>query len=137
MTIRQMSLDDFKQVYALWKQTNLAEYPYQKEFKDTEEMISHNPQTCLVGIEKDKVIATVMGIYNGHRGWIYRLAVDKAYQKQGLGEQILKAVEKKLKIAGAEAVFLWLTYANLKSFPFYEKNNYSPFTHAIALRKEL
>lgn len=132
-----MTIDDFEQVYDLWKQASLAEHPFDKEREHTLEMISHNPQTCLVGKKENKIIATALGIYNGHRGWIYRLAVEKKHQKQGYGEQMLKAVEKELQKAGAEAVFLWLSYDNLATFPFYQKNNYIPFTNAIPLRKAL
>lgn len=137
MKIRQMTQEDFPQVYALWQQAKLAEYSFEKESKNTLAMISHNPHSCLVGTKKNKVIATALGIYNGHRGWIYRLAVDQNHQKLGLGQQILSAVETELKIAGAEAVFLWLSYDNLATFPFYQKNDYIPFNHAVALRKEL
>ncbi len=31
------------------------------------------------------VIGTVMAGYDGHRGWIYSIAVSSAYQKEGLG----------------------------------------------------
>ena len=34
-----------------------------------------------------------MGGYEGHRGWVYYLAVDPVYQRNGYGQQIMEAIE--------------------------------------------
>jgi len=53
-----------------------------------------NPELFLVGVTDGKIVAAVMGGYEGHRGWINYLAVDPAYQRKGYGRQLMAEIEK-------------------------------------------
>ena len=46
------------------------------------------------------VIGTVMGGYDGHRGWIYSVATDPAHRRQGIGSALLRRMEAALRERG-------------------------------------
>ncbi len=137
MKIRRMTLGDFSSCYALWQQTTVELQSYEKEQKEVAQMLLLNPDSCFVGIHQGKIIGTVLGIFNGRRGWIYHLAILPQYQKKGYGSLLLQQTEETLLKRGASVVLLWLEYTNLDKLPFYLKKDYAVYHDALALRKKL
>lgn len=121
--IRQYSPEDQKAVIVLWQKCNLTR-PWNNPKLDIERKLKVNPELFLVGLLDDKIIATVMGGYEGHRGWVYYLAVDPDNQKRGWGKQIMKAVEDKLLTIGCPKINLMVRTDNLSAVSFYEKIGY-------------
>ena len=137
MKLRLMTFQDFDSMYSLWKEAGLLVADYETEKELTFMMIKLNPKTNFVVSEEEKIIGTVLGVFNGRRGWVYHLAVQPKFQKQGLGSQLLKKAEEALKKIGAERVLLGVTKSNLKVLPFYEKFGYQEATDAIYLGKNI
>ena len=72
--------------------------------------------TGVLGILAEKkggVIASAIGGYDGHRGYIYYLAVLPEFQKKGVGSEILKKIEKKLLNKGCPKINLFVRNTNL------------------------
>jgi ribosomal protein S18 acetylase RimI-like enzyme len=76
--------------------------------------------------ESDNNIAvgTIMVGYDGHRGWIYSLAVDPKQRKKGIGTMLLKHAEKVLKSLNCPKVNLQIETWNKEVVEFYRKNGY-------------
>ena len=91
---------------------------------DIERKLKVNPEMLLVGLQDGKVIASVMWGYEGHRGWVNYLAVDPAYQRQGLGRQMIEAVEKKLLEKGCPKINIQIRGGNTGALAFYDKIGY-------------
>jgi len=72
-----------------------------------------------------KIIATAMGGYDGHRGYIYYLAVLPEFQKKGVGSKILSVVKKKLLKIGCPKINLFVINTNIQVKSFYKKNRYT------------
>ena len=132
-----MKFKDFDAMYKLWKEAGLFVADYETEKDITFMMLKLNPKTNFVISEGEKIIATVLGVFNGRRGWVYHLAVQPQFQKQGLGSKLLKKAEDALKKIGAERVLLGVTKSNLKVLPFYEKFGYQEASDAIYLGKNI
>ena len=62
-----------------------------------------------------------MGGYDGHRGYIYYLAVLPEFQKKGVGSKILNVVEKKLLKIGCPKINLFVRNTNVQVKSFYKK----------------
>ena len=107
----------------LWRKCNLIR-PQNDPKKDIERKLKVDPELFLVGLIGDKVAATVMGGYDGHRGWVYYLGVDPADRRQGLGRRIMEAVEEKLLARGCPKINLQIRNDNLEAVKFYEKISY-------------
>jgi ribosomal protein S18 acetylase RimI-like enzyme len=110
-------------VVQLWKDCGLV-FPQNDPLKDILRKQKVRPDLFLVALQGKKVVGTVMGGYEGHRGWINYLAVDPTRQRSGIGRALMMAVEKKLKRAGCPKVNLQVRQNNLKVQAFYEKIGY-------------
>ena len=71
--------------------------------------------------EGHRVIGTVMGGYDGHRGWIYRLAVDPAERRCGVGAALVRAIEERLALLGCPKINLQIRSGNDAVVGFYEQ----------------
>ena len=121
--IRQYSSGDQKAVIALWQKCNLTRM-WNNPRLDIERKLKVNPELFLVGLAENRVIATAMGGYEGHRGWVNYLAVDPEYQRKGLGQQIMKAIEDKLLAIGCPKINLQIRMDNLSAVAFYKSIGY-------------
>ncbi|MHB8105219.1 MAG: GNAT family acetyltransferase [Dehalococcoidales bacterium] len=110
-------------VIELWRKCNLIR-PQNDPQKDIARKLKVNPELFLVGVEGDKVIATAMGGYEGHRGWVNYVGVEPAYRKKGLGRQMMEAIEKKLLERGCQKLNLQVLVDNTAAMKFYEYIGY-------------
>lgn len=86
---------------------------------------AHDPDLFLVAVEGSRVIGTVMGGYDGHRGWIYSLAVAEAERHRRAGTALMSEIERKLKALGCLKVNLQVLPSNVGVIEFYEKLGFS------------
>lgn len=71
------------------------------------------------------VLGTIMCGYDGHRGWIYSLAVSPVVQRTGLGKEMMKYAESVLKEKGCVKINLQVVKGNEKAVKFYEAIGYA------------
>jgi ribosomal protein S18 acetylase RimI-like enzyme len=72
-----------------------------------------------------EVIGTVMAGYDGHRGWIYSLAVKPEARSRGTGRQLIRHAETALARAGCAKVNLQVVDENKGVVEFYRKAGYA------------
>ena len=135
MTIRSYLNGDENAVVELWRKCNLLR-SWNNSKRDIECKVRVGSELYLVGIVNDKAVATVMGGYEGHRGWVYYLAVDPSYQRRGLGRQIMKAVEKKLLAMDCLKINLLIRMDNLVAVKFYQSIGYK-IDEVVSMEKRL
>lgn len=123
MIIRQYLPNDEESVINLWKTCNLTK-PWNNPHQDINRKLKESPELFLVGTIDGIIVASVMAGYDGHRGWIYYLAVDPEHRKQGLGSQIMADAEEKLLDIGCPKINLMVRKNNLDVIKFYEKIGY-------------
>lgn len=78
-----------------------------------------------VALSEGIVIGTIMAGYDGHRGWIYSIAVHPDHRKHGIGTQLLSFAEKHLASLGCMKINLQIMDGNEQVQEFYEANGYS------------
>ena len=71
------------------------------------------------------VVGTVMAGYDGHRGWIYSLAVKPEARGRGIGTQLIRRAEAALAKAGCVKVNLQVVEANRGVVEFYRKAGFA------------
>ena len=123
MIIREYSPGDETAVVALWERCNLTR-PQNNPGLDIQRKLKVNPELFLVGLTDDRIVATVIGGYEGHRGWINYLGVDPEYQRRGFGKQIMRAVEEKIRAMGSPKINLQVRSDNAGVVKFYEAIGY-------------
>ena len=73
-----------------------------------------------VALDAGAVVGTVMAGYDGHRGWLYSVAVDPQRQKRGIGAALVVHAEKALAVRGCTKVNLQVLAGNEVVTGFYE-----------------
>ena len=86
-TFRKFKKIDTNEVISLWKICKLI-VPWNDPLKDIKRKLSIKDELFIIGEINNKIIATVMAGYDGHRGYIYYLAVLPKLQKKGIGSSI-------------------------------------------------
>jgi len=86
--------------------------PQNNPRKDIKRKMKVDPDLFLIGELSEKIIATVMGGYEGHRGWINYLAVSPEYRKKGYGRKIMESIEFCLKEKGCPKINLQVRKTN-------------------------
>ena len=135
--IRKAQKFDLKGLLGLWDNSGLAISDKKSEEEELLRMVSLNPSSCFVAEYGEEIIGSVLGVFAGRRAWIYHLAIDPKFQKQGIGTKLLKSAEQALVKVGGHKLRLFVEFTNLKVIPFYEKNGYAVINDAILLGKNV
>ncbi len=117
-TIRPFCLEDRDAVIAIWEACGLI-VPWNDPHKDIARKMQVNPELFLVAELNGRIAGTVMGGYEGHRGWINYLAVAPDCQKQGVGRALMQDVEAKLSDLGCPKINLQVRKSNTAVIQFY------------------
>ena len=123
LEIREFSDGDGEAVVDLWQACGLV-VPQNDPRKDIERKLRAGRDLFLVGERGGRLVASVMGGYDGHRGWINYLAVDPACRGEGLGRQIMAAVEARLGELGCAKINLQVRASNPEVIAFYRAIGY-------------
>lgn len=122
--IREYHPKDYEAVTKIWVSTGLT-----LKDVDTREAIdrfnAENPGLFLVAEDENGIVGTVIGAWDGRRGWIYHLAVSSRFQGKGLARQLMEKAEAALKSKGATQVNLLVETDNSGALLFYKKVGYS------------
>ena len=123
MEIRSYQEQDQTDVIGLWYECGLV-VPQNDPAKDIARKLLVDRDLFLVGVEAGHVVATVMGGYEGHRGWINYLAVKPSAQRNGYGQKIMRAVETRIKNKGCPKINLQVRSTNASVLEFYAAIGY-------------
>ncbi len=136
MLIRPFEITDQDDVIQLWQECNLV-VTWNDPVKDIQRKLKVNPELFLVASTADnRIVGSIMGGYEGHRGWMNYLAVHPSQQKTGLGKQLVRKIEKELTELGCPKINLQVRTTNTDVIDFYESLGYSK-DNAIGLGKRL
>ncbi|MFV2062481.1 MAG: GNAT family acetyltransferase [Chloroflexota bacterium] len=124
MDIRPFQAADGEALVRLWQACGLVR-PWNDAKMDIQRKLAVDPELLLVGEIDGHIVASVMGGYEGHRGWINYLAVLPSQQAHGYGREMVAAIEERLLAAGCPKVNLQIRDSNLDAMRFYEAIGYS------------
>ena len=86
---------------------------------------AYDPCLFLIAVADRRVVGTAMGGYDGHRGWVYSLAVDESERGTGIGTALMREVEQRLRALGCLKVNLQVVGTNFGVVGFYEGLGFS------------
>ncbi|WP_250533255.1 GNAT family acetyltransferase [Caballeronia sp. AZ10_KS36] len=140
MIIRTFDASDRDAVIALWRDV-FPEYadasrPQRDPALSIANKLRTQPELFFVGVSDGDVVGTVMCGYDGHRGWIYSLAVSPALRGRGFGRALMLHAEAALGRAGCPKVNLQILSARRDLLPFYERLGYR-VDEVVSLGKRL
>jgi ribosomal protein S18 acetylase RimI-like enzyme len=109
----------------LWHDVGLTR-PWNDPRTDLERAIRSPSATVLAGTQDDgRLVATAMVGHDGHRGWVYYLAVHPAARRAGRGREMMWACEAWLRERGVPKLNLMVRGDNQETLDFYRAIGYA------------
>ena len=78
----------------------------------------------LVAADEDEIVGSIMAGYDGHRGWLYAVAVSKDHQRRGIGTALVREAEARLEALGCHKINLQIRASNSAVEAFYRYLGY-------------
>ena len=113
------------QVVALWESVLGYDAPHNRPRVVIDKKLAAQDQLFFVVLVGDAVVGTVMAGYDGHRGWIYALAVAPPNRRQGIGTSLMSAAEQALRRRGCMKINLQILPGNENVAAFYASLGYA------------
>lgn len=122
MTPEPAQAADGAQVIALWQACGLTR-PWNDPAADFALALKGSTSTVLIVRDGDDrtgaIVASVMVGFDGHRGWVYYLAVHPDARRGGLGRALMAAAEDWLRGQGAPKIQLMVRDDNSAALDFH------------------
>lgn len=123
MNIRELEEADMAHATALWRAVDLVR-PWNDPDGDFLSAVA-GKTSAILGADIDGVLeGTVMVGFDGHRGWLYYVAVSPSVQRNGVGRTLTERGEEWLAAHGAKKVQLMVRRGNDAPRLFYEELGY-------------
>ncbi len=135
MKIRMFKNTDKSRIIELWNLCGLV-VPWNDPSKDIDIKVANDSELFLVLEQEGEIIASVMGGYEGHRGWANYLAVDPLFQGGGAGKALMNTLETKLKEKGCPKINLQVRSTNEEVIAFYKHLGYG-VDQSVSMGKRL
>lgn len=90
--------------------------------------MERDPDLFLVAEQEGHIIGTVIGAFDGRRGMIYHLAVQKEFQRHGVGGLLMSEVEERLHAKGCLKCYLLVFADNSGAIDFYQQRGWREMT---------
>ena len=123
LAITDITDGDIPAVIALWQRCGLTR-PWNDPASDIALARRNANSTVLVGRADGAIVATAMVGHDGHRGWVYYVAVDPDRRQNGFGRTIMDAAEAWLRAAGLPKLQLLVRRENAQAGAFYQSIGY-------------
>ena len=130
MKYRQMKLDDYDELIKFWKKNYFVnELDTKEQFKV---FFRKNPGLSILVEEDGRIIATALGSYDGRRGYVQKLVVDKDFRRKSIGKKLLEKMVDKLHKAGAKYIPI---SCEVEMRSFYESAGFNKTSQITVSRK--
>jgi ribosomal protein S18 acetylase RimI-like enzyme len=111
--------EDREAVVALWRDCGLTR-PWNDPDADFALALATKASVVLIARDGATLAGSVMAGFDGHRGWVYYLAVSPDHRRGGQGRALMAAAEDWLREQGAPKIQLMVRGSNMDALGFYE-----------------
>jgi ribosomal protein S18 acetylase RimI-like enzyme len=120
MLIRTYQDADEAEVLDLWRRSLDYSLPHNEPRDSIQRKIAYQPELFFVAEREGRVVGTTMGGYDGHRGWIYSVAVLPECRRQKIATALVEHVIAELQKLDCPKINLQITASNAGVVGFYE-----------------
>ena len=118
-SIRKMQIYDYEDAIALWERTPGMGLSGADEYDHIKKFLEINTNLCYVAMQDSQLIGTILCGQDGRRGYLYHLAVDENFRKQGLGKQLVDHSLGALQDIGIQKCHLFVYNQNISGIAFW------------------
>jgi N-acetylglutamate synthase len=119
ISTREFHVEDYDAAVELWKQAGGIEIAEGDSREDIGNFLLRNPGLSRVVVDKSKIVGVALCGHDGHRGYIYHLAVDPAFQGLGLGKRLVDECLHSLRSAGLKRALILVATDNARGRFFW------------------
>ena len=123
--IRTYEENDEAAVAALWREVFPDAPAHNVPEEDIRRKLAVQRELFFVAVDGGDVVGTALAGYDGHRGWVYYVAVKPSRRRRGIGAALMKRVEEELVAMGCPKLNLQVRASNRETVAFYEKLGYA------------
>ncbi len=134
ITYRLYRDDDEAAVIELWRRCELLR-PWNHPQADIRRKCADSRELFFVGERDGRLVASCMAGYDGHRGWIYYLAVAPELQRRGIASRLLAIAEAELCSLGCPKIDLMVRDTNQEVIAFYRALGYGDDPVAVMSKR--
>jgi len=113
------------QVVALWKTVFGYKAAHNNPSLVIDKKLEVDDQLFFVAVADNAVVGTIMAGYDGHRGWIYSVAVAPSHRRQRIGSRLVTHAERALTLKGCVKINLQILEENESVAAFYAALGFS------------
>ena len=122
--LRECRIEDHAAVTSLWHGCGL--HPSRSDTAEgLARKLARDLELFLLAVQDGEVVGTLLGSYDGRRGWLNRLAVRSDWRGKGLADRLMAEVERRLLALGCDKVNLLIEPENGAVQAYYERLGYS------------
>ena len=92
--------------------------------EDLGALLRHDAGALIVAEESGRVVGTVVAAWDGWRGSVYRLAVDPAHRRVGLGGRLLREAERRLAALARRRMHAIVVGSDAQAVAFWESTTW-------------
>ncbi len=120
MNIEKFKIEHYDEVAELWRKAGI-ELGSSDSIDEVTRVLNRNPDLFLIGKVQEKVIAVVMGAFDGRRGYVHHLAIDPDYQKKKYGKMMMDELIERFRKKKVHKIHLFIEKYNKEVVDFYRK----------------
>jgi len=128
---------DYEQMITLWKSTPGIGLSDADSKRNISQFLERNPGLSFVCQLERRIIGTVLCGHDGRRGYIYHLAVDSSFKKQGIGKGLMERSLAKLRLKRITKCHLFLYRDNEDAIQFYDHIGWEKRSNLLIYSKNL
>jgi ribosomal protein S18 acetylase RimI-like enzyme len=136
MKIRESSIEEFAAVSQLWRRSGIEIRPGDNK-EELRRKLERDSDLFLVAEDDSRIVGSVMGAWDGRRGWIYHLAVDPRFRRKHIARKMLLEVERRMKDKGVPRVNAMVYLWNGPSLNLFENLGYKRQVDLAVMGKTL
>jgi len=123
--LRNFTATDADAVLSLWQRAGAVPRPTDRS-DALLKRLAFGDDLFVLAVAGNQVVGSLIGGWDGWRGGLYRLAVDPAVRRAGVGTQLVREVEARLRRVGAERVSIRVFFREPGAVRFWESVGYRP-----------
>lgn len=133
LVIEDLQPEEIEEAVALWTAAGLTR-PWNDPRADIELALRSPGATVLRAQRQGRLVATAMAGSDGHRGWVYYVAVAKDCRGEGIGTAMMRAAESWLAARGVPKLHLLVRASNPGVVDFYRGLGYETSDTLMMMR---
>ncbi|MEI7492571.1 MAG: GNAT family N-acetyltransferase [Bacteroidota bacterium] len=134
---RTMEASDILAAIELWKTMKGLAIRGSDNIRDLTDHVNMNRKHNFVAVSEKQMVGTVLGGFDGRRGYIYHLAVKQGFRNKGIGRELMESCFRSFKEINVSKCHMMVLQDNTEAQEFYKKIGCEQRTEILVFSKNL